>query len=122
LQEELGLPALNLLAHIDAEGSSAVQMVQMAALAVSQKIANHVICLFADTPLMPGISAGSAFGIAMPLSGIPDWEKEIGFLGAAGPYAMACKRHMIQYGTTHEHLGYVALSARAWAMQTPWLF
>ncbi len=122
LQEELGLPALNLLAHIDAEGSSAVQMVQMAALAVSQKIANHVICLFADTPLMPGISAGSAFAVAMPLSGIPDWEEEIGLLGAAGPYAMACKRHMIQYGTTHEHLGHVALSARAWAMQNPLAF
>ena len=122
LQEELGLPPLKLLAHIDAEGSSAVQMVQMAALAIERKMASYVLCLFADTPLMPGVSAGNAFGVAMPLSGIPGWEKEIGLLGAAGPYALACKRHMITYGTTHEQLGHVALSARAWAIKNPLAF
>lgn len=119
LQDELGLTELRLLNHVDAEGSSAVQMVQQAALAVQAGMATHVACVFADVPLQPGTSAGAAFAITMNLFGMPGQEAVHGLFGAVGPYALACRRHMARFGTTEAHLGAVAISGRLWAARNP---
>jgi acetyl-CoA acetyltransferase len=34
-------------------------------------------------------------------------------------YALACRRHMHLYGTTHDQLGAVAVGQRAWAQLNP---
>jgi len=39
--------------------------------------------------------------------------------GAAGNYALACMRHMHQYGTTHEQLAEIAVATRKWAQLNP---
>ena len=39
--------------------------------------------------------------------------------GAPTHYAMACMRHMHQYGTTHEQLAEIAVATRKWAMLNP---
>ena len=39
--------------------------------------------------------------------------------GPASVYAMACMRHMHQYGTTHEQLAEIAVATRKWAMLNP---
>ncbi len=39
--------------------------------------------------------------------------------GAAGQYALACMRHMHEYGTTHEQLAEIAVATRKWAMLNP---
>jgi len=39
--------------------------------------------------------------------------------GAPTHYAMACMRHMYQYGTTHEQLAEIAVATRKWAMLNP---
>ena len=36
-----------------------------------------------------------------------------------GAYALACSRHMYQYGTTHEHLAEIAVATRKWASLNP---
>ncbi|ASP23481.1 thiolase (plasmid) [Antarctobacter heliothermus] len=60
-------------------------------------------------------------GIGLPASGSSpqgmegQFEHPYGMPGAPGAYAMACARHMHQYGTTHEQLAEIAVAARKWA-------
>lgn len=121
LQNDIGMRDLALLAAIDSEGSSAVQMVQYAALAVDAGLAKAVVCVFADTPLK-GKGGGDAFSIAMPLSGIEGWEASQGFLGATAGYAMAARRHMALFGTTQNQFGAYAIACRQWATLNPQAF
>ncbi len=39
--------------------------------------------------------------------------------GPPSSYALACMRHMHQYGTTHEQLAEIAVATRKWAMLNP---
>jgi acetyl-CoA acetyltransferase len=39
--------------------------------------------------------------------------------GPPSTYALACMRHMHQYGTTHEQLAEIAVATRKWAMLNP---
>ncbi len=42
------------------------------------------------------------------------------YIGAPpGNYALACMRHMYQYGTTHEQLAEIAVATRKWAQLNP---
>ncbi len=119
LQDDLGLYDLRLANSVEAEGSSAVQMLQQASMAISYGMAKAVVCVFSDAPLAPqdGGGGGDAFAIYMPLTGIDGWEQRYGFIGATGGYAMAAQRHMAVYGTTEEHLGGYAIALREWAMR-----
>ncbi len=121
LQNDLGLRDLGLLAALDSEGSTAVQMVQYAALAVRHGLARAVACVFADTPVR-GKGAGDSFALAMPLTGVESWEMRQGFIGAVAAYAMAARRHMAVYGTTQEQFGAYALACRQWAALNPRAF
>jgi acetyl-CoA acetyltransferase len=121
LHNDLGLRDLGLLAAMDSEGSTAVQMVQYAALAVGAGLARAVVCVFADTPLK-GKGGGDTFNMAMPLSGIESWEARQGFFGASAGYAMAARRHMALFGTTHEQFGAYAVACRQWAGRNPQAF
>lgn len=121
LHNDLGLRDLGLLAAMDSEGSTAVQMVQYAALAVGAGLAKAVVCVFADTPLK-GKGGGDTFNMAMPLSGIESWEARQGFFGASAGYALAARRHMALFGTTHEQFGAYAVACRQWAGRNPQAF
>lgn len=149
LHNDLGLRDLGLLAAMDSEGSTAVQMVQYAALAVGAGLAHTVVCVFADTPVngkrraapsfpapprgdgrrdaaalgaIEGKGGGDTFNMAMPLSGIESWEARQGFFGASAGYAMAARRHMALFGTTHEQFGAYAVACRQWAGRNPQAF
>jgi acetyl-CoA acetyltransferase len=47
------------------------------------------------------------------------FEAPYGIHMPIGYYALSAARHMYQYGTTHEHMAQVALTARLWAMKNP---
>jgi acetyl-CoA acetyltransferase len=47
------------------------------------------------------------------------FEEPHGIPRPAGSYALACSRHMYEYGTTKEQLAEVAVAARAWAAMNP---
>lgn len=119
LQEDLQFANLTLLTSIEGEGSSAVQMIQYAALAVGAGMARHVVCVFADDPIRPAQSGGQAFAPALSISGIPGWEEEVGLLGAAGAYALAAQEYLWHYGLDADALSGVVLSDRAWARLNP---
>jgi acetyl-CoA acetyltransferase len=57
----LGLRELSLLTFVQGYGSSAGQMVQYAAMAVANGLANYVCCVFADDPLKEGVRTGAAY-------------------------------------------------------------
>lgn len=121
LQNDVQLRDLSLLATLDSEGSSAVQMIQYAAMSIAQGLASCVVCVFADTPVKAS-GGGDTFAIAMPLTGIEGWERRQGFLGASAAYALAARRHMALYGTTERDLGAYAVSCRKWAALNPQAF
>jgi acetyl-CoA acetyltransferase len=47
------------------------------------------------------------------------FEEPHGLPRPVGSYALACSRHMYEYGTTKEQLAEVAVAARAWAAMNP---
>ena len=90
-------------------GAGSVAIVQRAALAVEAGLCDVCLCIYGDSPL----SSAGAFQY-----GRGD-EAAFGFFGAAGLHALAARRHMHVYGTRAEHLGEVAVAARAHAARTP---
>jgi acetyl-CoA acetyltransferase len=86
-------------------------------------MANHVVCVFADNPLTEGKRTGSSYGGASRLAprprGMAGLFANSGFFGANTSYALATRRHMELYGTTHDQLGTIAVGQRAWATMNP---
>lgn len=121
LQNDLGLHDLSLLAHVDSEGSSAVQIIQYAAMAISQGMAKNVVCVFSDSPVKPQ-GGGDSFAVGLPISGIDGWEDQQGFVSAIAAYALVAQRHMTTYGTREEDFGAYAISCREWAIRSPQAF
>jgi acetyl-CoA acetyltransferase len=70
-----------------------------------------------------GESGRSRVGMARPAMP-PDslrgqFEAPFGLPQPVGAYAMACSRHMHEYGTTKEQLAEIAVATRQWAMLNP---
>lgn len=117
---ELGLRDLALLSEVQGYGSSAGTMVAMAAMAIASGQAEVVACVFADAPLKQGKSAGGAYENSAPRSaGFTTMPAAVGLLGANPYYALAARRHMLEYGTTSEQFGAIAVATRAWAALNP---
>ncbi|MET8534275.1 thiolase family protein [Streptomyces sp. NPDC005065] len=119
LQVDLGLHDLRLLTQMQQFGSTAGAMVQYAAMAVESGMADTVACVFADAPLQPGRSTGSAYAQAATPSGWAGLLDASGFAGPSTFYALAARRHMRTFGTTSEQLGAIAVAQRAWAGMNP---
>jgi acetyl-CoA acetyltransferase len=95
-------------------GSSFVIHVGHAALAIA-----HGLC---DVALIThGESGKSRVGMPGMRSGglRSQFEEPYGIPSPAGSYALACSRHMYQYGTTKEQLAEIAVATRAWASLNP---
>ncbi len=90
-------------------GAGSVAIVERAALAVEAGLCDVCLCVYGDSPL----STPGSFQY-----GRGD-EAAFGFFGAVGLHALAAQRHVHRYGTTAEHLGEVAVAARAHASRTP---
>jgi acetyl-CoA acetyltransferase len=69
-----------------------------------------------------GQSGRSRIGAPMsPLYGVNQQQFEVpfGLPSPVGAYALACTRHMQQYGTTSEQLAEIAVATRHWASLNP---
>jgi acetyl-CoA acetyltransferase len=119
LQRELGLTDLRLLSHMQAFGSTAGAMVQVASMAVQSGMANVVACVFADSPLRPERGSSAIYGTRHAGSGWWGLLGASGVIGANPMYALAARRHMERFGTTSEQLGQIAVAQRAWAALNP---
>ena len=123
LQNHLGLTNLRLLTGMQAGGATAAMMVQYAAMAIANGMANHVVCVFADAPLRESRGGGGAYsgtgggGYVPP--GMSGLYTAFGMFGINAQYALAARRHMGMYGTTNDHFGAIAVAQRAWARKSP---
>jgi acetyl-CoA acetyltransferase len=118
LARALQLKNLSLLSEVQAYGSTAGGMVQMASMAVQSGMAEVVACVFGDAPLRQGRASGAAYGRAAP-AGWNGLLGAAGFQGANTMYALAARRHMARYGTTSEQFAHVAVAQRDWAVMNP---
>jgi acetyl-CoA acetyltransferase len=120
LQRDLELTDLRLLSEMQAFGSTAGAMVQLASMAVQAGMADVVACVWADNPLRRGRSAGAAYGAAArPRTGWSGLLTASGVVGANHLYALAARRHMQAFGTTNEQFGAIAVAQRQWAALNP---
>src|SRR5437588_9546867 len=114
LQMTLGLEDLALLNVMNAYGSTAGTMIQYAAMAIQEGLANVVVLVYADAPLAPARSSGASYtgSNQVPLTGMAGLRLAYGNYGANPGYALAARRHMHRFGTTSEQLGAIAVSQR----------
>lgn len=120
LQAPLQLRDLRLLSSVQGYGSSAVSMVQMAAMAIEAGMADVVACVYADAPRTEGKGIGAAYAGKPPVArGLGSLPFASGLRSANDRYAIAARRHMETYGTTSEQLGSIAVQCRDWAVMNP---
>jgi acetyl-CoA acetyltransferase len=120
LQLDLGLRDLALLSEMQAYGSTAGAMVQVASMAVMSGMATAVACVWADAPLRQGVSGSAAYTAARQVpAGWRGLSAAAGLVSANQMYALAARRHMERFGTTSDQLGAIAVAQRAWAGLNP---
>jgi acetyl-CoA acetyltransferase len=115
----LGMQELSVLTFMQGYGSSAGQMIQYAAMAVANGLANYIVCVFADDPLQEGQRTGAAYAGAGRRSAMGSLYPLYGFAGALPMYALAAQRHMDLYGTKQDHFAEIAIGQRKWAAMNP---
>jgi acetyl-CoA acetyltransferase len=117
LQAQLNLRDLNLAAEIQAYGSSAIQMIELASRSIAAGECSVVVCVWADAPLRPDRASGAAY--RAPRRGWNGLLQQTGVRSPTVQYALAARRHMERFGTTHEQLGAIAVAQRDWAALNP---
>lgn len=119
----LGMRDLGLNVNMSAAGATAAAAIQYAAMAIASGMAEYVVYVHADAPLLdPSMPSSEAYRSGRRhnrLGGMASVNRAIGLSGANQLYALATRRHMMQYGTTSEQLGAVAVAQRAWAAGNP---
>jgi acetyl-CoA acetyltransferase len=97
-------------------GSSFVIHVGHAATAIANGLCSVAL-------ITHGQSGRSRVGERSPAAGAQtiqgQYETPFGLPSPVGAYALACVRHMHQYGTTKEQLAEIAVATRQWATMNP---
>jgi acetyl-CoA acetyltransferase len=118
----LGLSNLGLLAQMNVYGATVGAMIEYASLAIASGNVSVVACVFADAPLRPDTTGGTAWSEYTTRGarrGLPGLRAAIGFSSPTAHYALAARRHMSAYGTTSKQFGAVAVAQRQWAQHNP---
>lgn len=121
LFDDLGFRSLTFGNVLASQAACGVQMIQYAAMAVAHGMAKNVVCVFADTPILPKRRGGDAYAIDLSLTNVSGWERQYGLYGAVGAYGLAMRRYM-ELGAGAETFGEVAITARQWAQRSPLAF
>ena len=114
----LGATEVRFTAQITTGGAASVSSLGAAAMALQTGNATHVIVYGAR-------NGSSGQRVRDRISRLPaeDLRRQLeypyGWMTPAHWYAMICRRHMHQYGTTKDHLAAVALTMRANAQRNP---
>jgi acetyl-CoA acetyltransferase len=103
------------------EGPGQLAPVMLAALAVAAGLCRHALVYRTVTEATAAASTGR-LGIGAGQRAVPgfaQWLIPFGAMSAANWLAFHAVRHMHEYGTRREHLGEIALAARAHAALNP---
>ena len=99
-------------------GSSFVMHVEHAAAAISAGLIDVALITHGETGYSNRFRKVSRAAMD-PWFPAAQFEMPYHVGGPPGTYALACMRHMHQYGTTHEQLAEIAVATRKWAMLNP---
>lgn len=112
----LGIPAAGYAVDFAGGGNAANLITLAATAAIEAGLAKTVLCFRAMNG-RSGFRLGG--GREFHARGITQYTAPFGWITYPQAMAMWCRRHMIKYGTTAEHLGEVAVSTRSNAMLNP---
>jgi len=103
------------------EGPAQVAPVMLAAMAVANGLCRHALVYRTVTEATAAAATGR-LGIGAgqrAVAGFAQWVIPFGAMSAANWLALHAVRHMHEFGTRREHLGEIALTARAHAALNP---
>ena len=118
----LGMKSVHWWNNILGGGSQSCAIVAQASMAVASGLCDHVLCYRALNG-RSGIRMGKLISTTMTASvakeypGPGQWSAPYGFAGPPMQYAMMARKHMETYGTTHDHLGTIAVTLRSNALK-----
>ena len=116
LGEKMGL-RLKYTTSLDVGGAAPVAMVQHAVMAINAGLCNTVVCVYGGSP-RSGHGSGSGVGYPVKVSREDEFMSPFGQVAPMHGYAMACQRHMYEFGTTSKQLGAIAVACRKHASMT----
>ena len=115
--QALGLEASNWYTDLYGGGSFSCLSVANAAMAVALGLCRHVL-VYRALNGRSGRRLGRSTSAALEaVGGAEQFTVPFGQLAPVQSYGMLARRHMIDYGTTTEHLGHVAVTLRANAVR-----
>jgi len=100
----------NVTATLDQAGASNIGLIGYAIMCMEMGMCTTAVISYGDNPV-----TGKRAFYNRPRGE----EAAYGFFGAPLAYAMAARRHMVEFGTTSEQLGHVAVNARHNASMNP---
>ena len=115
--QALGLESCNWYVDLFGGGSFSCASVAHAAMAVALGLCRHVLVYRALNGRSGRRLGRSPDASQDYVGGDQQFAIPFGQLGPVHGYGMLARRHMIQYGTTTEHFGHVAVTLRANAIQ-----
>ncbi|MFP8876536.1 MAG: acetyl-CoA acetyltransferase [Myxococcota bacterium] len=117
IAQALGLEASNWYTDLYGGGSFSCLSVANAAMAVALGLCQHVLVYRALNGRSGRRLGRSASAALDAVGGNEQFSVPFGQLAPAQSYGMLARRHMIDYGTTTEHFGHVAVTLRANAVR-----
>lgn len=115
--ETLGFEDLNWFTVADHGGASASQLVMSSALAIQQGVADTILCLGAETSVIPGDNGPP---LPAPTKGYePNYMAPFGYQGPVSRVALIQNRYASQYNISQETLGQIAVVQRNHALRNP---
>ena len=116
----LGLPNVTYWGETYMGGASGCLAVGQAALAIAGGMANYVVCYRAFTPFdFTEGARHNATTLWARDAGAADFLRPFGWSAMVDIFAMCCRRHMHEYGTTSRQLGAIVVAARKHASMNP---
>lgn len=115
----LGLPDVRWTAQVPLGGASVVAGLGTASAAVAAGLCRVVLLYFSKNGASQSRIGTRARAIVPGQQFRTLWEEPYGLQTPAQWYALMCRRHMHEFGTTREQLGHVALTMRDNAQRNP---
>jgi len=116
----LGLPNVSFAVEIPYGGGSSCATLVTGASAIASGMAKNVVCFRSFTPF--DFTDGARYNsntLFARQCGVGDFLRPFGYMSMIDVFAMCCRRHMDQYGTTAEQLGAIVVASRKHASMNP---
>ena len=119
LTSHAGLRNLRWMSHTGYGGTGGNAVVVHAAAAIAAGLADTVVCYRALNERSGARYGRAATWMRPEVSGFEAFQMPWGMLTPAHAFGQFARRHMIEYGTTSEQFGHVAVTLRAHAARNP---